>query len=88
MSFELSDACQKLGCPIAAGECQRANECYLWRCEHPNAPKPESAATIRGDGRTGNAADEALSPAAVSDDDLLAAFAELLKKVIAARGAA
>jgi hypothetical protein len=28
-------------CPVAAGECARDGECYLWRCEHPHAPKPE-----------------------------------------------
>jgi hypothetical protein len=48
-------------CPVVAGECDRDGECYLWRCEHPHAPKP------------------------VSDDDLLAQFAELVLKVNAAR---
>lgn len=30
-----------LPCPVVAGECDREGECYLWRCEHPHAPKPE-----------------------------------------------
>jgi hypothetical protein len=29
-----------IGCPLAAGECPKAGECYLWRCEHPSSPKP------------------------------------------------
>jgi len=29
-------------CPVAAGECDREGECYLWRCENPHAPKPAS----------------------------------------------
>jgi len=29
-----------IGCPRVAGECSKEGECYLWRCEHPHAPKP------------------------------------------------
>jgi hypothetical protein len=29
-----------IGCPLAAGECSKAGECYLFRCAHPLAPKP------------------------------------------------
>lgn len=29
-------------CPVAKGECERDGECYIWRCEHPHAPKPVS----------------------------------------------
>ena len=50
-----------IGCPLKAGECQAAGECYLWRCSNPHEPKP------------------------VSDDDLIARFAELLIRVHAAR---
>lgn len=28
-------------CPVAKGECDADGECYIWRCENPNAPKPE-----------------------------------------------
>jgi hypothetical protein len=24
---------------VAAGQCARDGECYLWRCENPGAPK-------------------------------------------------
>jgi hypothetical protein len=30
-----------IGCPVAAGECSKAGECYLWRAENPHAPKRE-----------------------------------------------
>lgn len=49
-----------IGCPIAAGECDRYGECYLFRCENPTAPKP------------------------LTDDELLAEFAELVLRVNAA----
>ena len=29
-----------IGCPLASGECSKAGECYLFRVEHPHAPKP------------------------------------------------
>jgi len=29
-----------IGCPLVAGECSKAGECYLWRCEHQTEPKP------------------------------------------------
>jgi len=29
-----------IGCPVAAGECSKAGECYIWRIDHPHAPKP------------------------------------------------
>ena len=29
-----------IGCPLVAGECAKAGECYLFRCAHPHAPKP------------------------------------------------
>ena len=33
-----------LPCPVIDGECDRDGECYIWRCENSNAPKPEPAA--------------------------------------------
>lgn len=46
-------------CPVLG--CDEDGECYLWRCDNQDAPKP------------------------VSDDELLARFAALVLKVIAAR---
>jgi hypothetical protein len=32
--------CVAGACPVAKGECDQEGECYLWRCENPQAPKP------------------------------------------------
>lgn len=73
------------GCPV--DDCDEYGECYIFRCEHPHAPKPEIAAA-QAPSPTGNAAllpQQQPASAAASKDDLLAQFAELLLTVNAAR---
>lgn len=41
-AIEAVKCISRIGCPVAAGECDKDGECYLWRCENPHAPKPEA----------------------------------------------
>jgi hypothetical protein len=72
-------------CPVAAGECDRDGECYLWACDprQPN-PNPESEAPQGAAGAPQSPAGR--NPAAAPDHkDEVAEFADLMIRIQAAR---
>lgn len=59
-------------CHVAAGECERDGECYLWRCENPHAPQPAAAQdSAHSQAATGRLPDGQQQPASAADLDIL-----------------